>query len=170
MLFVIKPRAFVSDFSDSLHVVSLVPLSTIIFHLARILISIGIFDESFDEIIVNECPLKFSAVVKLKTAFSLSFIFDPAAVIATLFIVINSHSVFLIVDPFSIVEHIPVIGVSALSVFHAVLPVALIYRFVGDQINQYAVSMLFSFEKFALVLHVSGFEEIKSFPVALAIE
>lgn len=58
---------------------------------------------------------------------------------------------FLIIDPLSIVVLILIVGVPSLSVFHAVLPAALINRFFGVQVEEDAVAVLLSLQELALI-------------------
>lgn len=151
MLLIVEPSSLVPYLRGRLHVRPVLSSPTIILHLARVLIPVRVFDKSTHELVVLEGAFELSTAVQFETALALSFVLGPSAVVNASLEGVNPSSMFLIIDPLSIVVLILIVGVPSLSVFHAVLPAALINRFFGVQVEEDAVAVLLSLQELALI-------------------
>lgn len=162
MLLVVEPPTLVPYLRGCLHVGPVFSSPTIILHLARVLVPVGVLHKTTHELVVLEGAFELSAAVQLETALSLAFVLGPSAVVNASLEGVNPSPVFLIIDPLSIVVLILIVGVPSLSIFHSVLPAALINRFFGVQVEENTVTVLLALQKLALIAQILGFEGVEA--------
>lgn len=165
MLLVVEPSPLVSYLGGRLHVRPILSSPTIILHLARVLVPVGVLHKPTHELVVLEGAFELSAAVQLEAALALTFVFCPSTVVNASLEGVNSSPMFLIIDPLSIVVLILIVGVPSLSVFHAILPATLINGLFGVQVDEHAVAVLFALQKLALIAQILGFEGVEALAV-----
>lgn len=165
MLLVVKPSPLVPYLGGRLHVRPILSSPTIILHLARVLVPVGVLHEPTHELVVLEGAFELSATMQLETTLALAFVLGPSAVVNASLEGVNPSPMLLIIHPLSIVVLILIIGVPSLSIFHAVLPTTLINGLFGVHVDEHAVAVLLALQKLALIAQILGFEGVEALAV-----
>lgn len=127
MFFIVFPLTFISFLRFNRKIRALT-LSLIIKKISRILVSIWISYQSFDELVIFKLSFELNSFVQFQGSFTLFFIRLPFTIIQSFRILIDSLSIFFIKCPISIIEMVGSILKLSLTMFFSILKISFINR------------------------------------------